>query len=90
MSTRDNIAKVSFQWTEEFKGNRKVRKYPGHTGNNDVAMDECMELANQFFKQFPKTRILEAFVNHGMFVGIVLLCKRFVLASADLKSGEHV
>ena len=84
------LQKFPFQWLEEFRRNRTVRKYPGESGKFDVALDECMELANRFFKQFPKTRTLEAFANHGMFVGLAILCKRYVLASTNLSDGDHV
>lgn len=82
--------KFPFQWLEEFRRHRTVRKYPGDSGKFDVALDECMELANRFFKQFPKTRTLEAFANHGMFVGIAILCKRFVLASTNLQESNFI
>ena len=47
-----------FSWLEILRRHRFVRKYHGSTDKGTFDMDECLELANRFYAQFPKVRTL--------------------------------
>ena len=51
-------------------------------------MDEALELANCFLAQFPQARMLEGFVNQGLFVGLAIKSKRLVQSLYTYYSDE--
>ena len=56
-TARNSTSTFPYSRLEETRRNRTVRKYHGRTGKHELAMDECLELANRFFLQFPKVCI---------------------------------
>jgi len=80
------LQKCPYSRFEEIRRNRMVRRqrYPSGHGKHDLTMYECLELANRFFSQFPKVRTLEAFARQGNYVGLAIMCKRFVLVINSL------
>ena len=81
-----------FSWLEMLRRHRFVRKYHGSTGKGTLAMDECLELLNRFYAQFPKVRTLEAFARQGNYIGLAVMCKRMVLCISSHTSfkASHV
>ena len=82
------LEKFPYQRLEELRRNCTVHKYPGKTGKSEVAIDECVELVNRFFVQFPKVRTLEAFTRQSNYIGLAIMCKRFVVAITTFADKE--
>ena len=53
-------------------------------------MDECLELANRFYAQFPKVQTLGAFAKQGNYIGLAIMCKWMVLAINSDTAGMSI
>ena len=68
---RDN----PFSVLQEIRLNRAVRRY---LGKRCSAQDEFLEHGNRFFSEFPMPKSLVAFAFQSNYVGLGLMCKRFI------------
>ena len=78
------MMKFPFTWLETLRRFRTVGRYPGKHKKGRIAMDECLELSNRFYAQFPMVRTLEAFAKQSMYIGIAIMCKRMLLTLHNL------
>ena len=60
--------------------------YNGSTGKSHLAMDECLELSNRFYTQFPLVKTMEAFACQANYIGMAKMSKRFMNIMMAMKS----
>ena len=82
----ETLLKHPFLRCEEFQRSRASNPYDGSTGKSHLAMDECIELSNRFYTQFPLVKTMEAFARQANYIGMAKMSKRFMNIMMAMKS----
>lgn len=82
------LINIPYRMLEEIRRHRTGRRYSDWTGKSELAIDECLELANRYLSFCPRAMTMDGFCLRGFYVGMSIMCKRFMMLVNTLSKEE--